>query len=346
MKPFAKLRYVIWLVLLLLAGWSLRSIPFNQIGETLRSLQVSDLGYLLLINITIFLLFSSRWWLILRVQGYSPPYFALVSYKLAAFGISYFTPGTQFGGEPMQVYMLEKQHNIPNSTSLAAVSLDKLIELLANFTFLLVGLITIFDVGLLDGIGNPLTIVSMSALIGLPVIYLGALWSVKAPLSRISTWLPHRIKIHPKLTSLSNILKHTEAQISILLRQYPLMVYGILLLSGLIWLLMLAEYWLALSFLGAQISLSQSIIALTAARLAFLTPLPGGLGALEASQVIALQALGFSSSLGISISLLIRGRDILFGLMGLWWGAFLTRRTPYRSPLAAQTIQPKVIHHP
>jgi len=59
--------------------------------------------------------------------------------------------------------------------------------------------------------------------------------------------------------------------------------------------------------------------------------------------MFALSALGFSSALGISLSLLIRARDISFGLAGLWWGAVLTKRTasakaaaPYLEPGAAK----------
>jgi hypothetical protein len=43
-------------------------------------------------------------------------------------------------------------------------------------------------------------------------------------------------------------------------------------------------------------------------------------GALEASQVLALGALGINPSTGISLSLLIRARDIALGGLGLWWG--------------------------
>jgi uncharacterized protein (TIRG00374 family) len=84
-----------------------------------------------------------------------------------------------------------------------------------------------------------------------------------------------------------------------------------------VWVGMVYEYWLLTNFLGLRLSVIQSISALTAARLAFLTPLPGGLGVLEASQVLAMQTLGLDPSYGVSISLLIRLRDILFGLAGL-----------------------------
>ena len=55
-------------------------------------------------------------------------------------------------------------------------------------------------------------------------------------------------------------------------------------------------------------------------------PLPGGLGTVEAAQMLALTQLGFDPAIGLSASLLIRGRDVLLGLAGLWWGNhFLTK---------------------
>jgi len=46
-------------------------------------------------------------------------------------------------------------------------------------------------------------------------------------------------------------------------------------------------------------------------------PLPGGLGALEASQVFALGAFGQPASAAISLTLLMRARDTLNGGIGL-----------------------------
>jgi uncharacterized membrane protein YbhN (UPF0104 family) len=51
--------------------------------------------------------------------------------------------------------------------------------------------------------------------------------------------------------------------------------------------------------------------------LAFLLGLPGGLGALEASQVLALGWFGQPAAVAISIALLMRGRDLLNGGLGL-----------------------------
>ena len=78
-----------------------------------------------------------------------------------------------------------------------------------------------------------------------------------------------------------------------------------------------------------------AIISLTAARIAFLTPLPGGLGALEASQVFAMGALGFNPALGISISLWIRSRDVLLALLGLGLAGMFSNQS-IAQPLPSQ----------
>ena len=50
------------------------------------------------------------------------------------------------------------------------------------------------------------------------------------------------------------------------------------------------DFALALRFIGLQLPLVEIVGALTIARIAFLVPTPGGLGALEASQMLAMQA--------------------------------------------------------
>ena len=118
----------------------------------------------------------------------------------------------------------------------------------------------------------------------------------------------------------TGLVRTSERQAADVCRQHPGTLWLAVLVSMVSWLLMVAEYWLALHFLGATLTAAQTIIALTAARVAILFPLPGGLGALEASQVLAMQLLGLDPAIGLSLSLLIRARDIMFGGVGLWWG--------------------------
>ncbi len=83
---------------------------------------------------------------------------------------------------------------------------------------------------------------------------------------------------------------------------------------------MVGEYWLILQLLGTELTLLQTLAALAMARLAILFPLPGGLGVLEASQVVAMTVLGLDPAIGLSAGALIRLRDVQLGGLGLWWG--------------------------
>ncbi len=80
---------------------------------------------------------------------------------------------------------------------------------------------------------------------------------------------------------------------------------------------MVTEYALITSFLGINLHGWQTFAAWTTSWLAFLVPLPGGLGALEASQVFTLGAFEISAALAIGVALLIRARDLLIGGLGL-----------------------------
>jgi uncharacterized membrane protein YbhN (UPF0104 family) len=63
-----------------------------------------------------------------------------------------------------------------------------------------------------------------------------------------------------------------------------------------------------------------ALVTVVAARLAFLVPVLGGLGALDAGQALILPALGLDPALGLAACCLLRGRDLI--LVGL--GAGLT----------------------
>ena len=111
----------------------------------------------------------------------------------------------------------------------------------------------------------------------------------------------------------------SETQMTTLCQQNSGALLGAIGISALTWGVMIAEFYAMASFLGVSLSLAQLIALLTAARVAFLLPLPGGLGTLEASQVWALELMGFNPAVGLGLSLLIRLRDVSLGLLGLWW---------------------------
>jgi hypothetical protein len=331
-----KLRWIVWLGLPL-ALWRLaRQLPAQELGQTFKALSLTGLAALVAFNLCAMTFFSGRWWLILRALGYRLSYFALFRYRMSAFSISYFTPGTQFGGEPLQVYALERQHGLPRPAALASVALDKLFELLANFTFLAIGVALILQQSFLKETAPLLATGWIAGLLLLPLAYLLALGSGCAPLTCLIVRLPERLAQKARMVRLKALTQETESQITALVRGKPRAVLAIGLASLWIWALSLAEYWLAARVFGASLSLGQAVFALTVARLAFLTPVPGGLGALEAGQVLAFQALGYSPALGLALSLWIRVRDVALGALGFTWGALLAQSDPVFS-LSSET---------
>jgi hypothetical protein len=234
--------------------------------------------------------------------------------------VTYFTPGPQFGGEPLQVYLLNQREGMKTSTAAASVTVDKLLELLANFTFLLVGITVILFGGTLNGATRIELILLPALLLLVPAAYLVALRLGLLPISSLLRILRDRFLKSLSIDRFIQTLKETEYQVSEFCQENTLLLIVAATLSVGIWVLMVFEFSLMMRFLGVGLNLTQVLIALTAARIAFLLPLPAGLGTLEAGQVMAMGLIGVNPVFGVSLSLLIRARDVILGSIGLWLG--------------------------
>ncbi|HEX7974460.1 MAG TPA: lysylphosphatidylglycerol synthase transmembrane domain-containing protein [Anaerolineales bacterium] len=313
---------LLWLATLALLAWALHEVRTADLREILSRLGAWQALLLILLDIGVFALISARWRLLLGAQGYPVPFSRILVYRLVAHGINYFTPGPQVGGEPAQVYFLQKKHGVPAPQAIASVSLDKILELLANAVFLLVGLYAALREGLFVK-SFPLEALSpVGAMLALLLVYSAALWAGRTPLA----WLFGRLaeRFH-SLERIGQVAASAEQQISRSCRQQPRIILQASLLSSVAWVAMLLEYWLAARFLGLELNPGQAIAAITAASVAFMSPIPGALGVLEAGQVFVMQALGVNPVFGISISLWIRMRDIALGGSGLLLGSIFSQ---------------------
>jgi uncharacterized protein (TIRG00374 family) len=305
-----------WLALLvLLLGWALKNAPLADIWASLRQLEAWQAAVLLAFNLGIFALITMRWWIIVRAQNSKVPFYPLLGFRLAAYGLSYFTPGPQVGGEPLQIIYLQKHYGLTYARATSAVIMDKLLEFLANFLLIAVGIYAIFRVGLLSGSSGLATsaLIPLAAVLLWPLAHILLLANGRYPLSALLRAIPARFAAL-KLVRLVIISEHMAGAFT---RRHPRALLASLAVSLLSLCGMLVEYGLMLTFLHVQLGFWQTLAALSALLLSFLMPLPAGLGALEASQVLAMTALGYSAAIGISLSLLIRARDILLGGFGL-----------------------------
>ncbi len=309
-----------WALVALLLWLALKDVSWGELGVVLGRLQAWQIAVLVLVNAGIVLLFGARWWLILRAQGTPVPFFLAAGYRLAAFAVSYLTPGPHFGGEPLQVALLRRRHAVPAGQAIASIGLDKLLELCANFAFLTFGVAVLLNGGLIDGrLGAYGLIISLFLLL-LPLAYLAALAFGAAPLTRLVPPVFHAV--HGTFWDrVRTVIVASEKEAGRFVSAQPATFIAAVLLSGVVWAALLFEYSLVIAYLGLHFNLWQILSLVTGARIAILLPLPAGLGAMEAALVLLSQVLGEGAAVGAGISLLIRARDLTSGLVGLGLGA-------------------------
>lgn len=316
---------------LALLWFVVRRVAWIDLRHVLADLRPLRLIPLLVMNGLILLAFNARWWLFLRAQGYTPPFLALLRYRLAAFGVSYFTPGPHTGGEPLQILLVQRNHHVPGDVALASVALDKIFDLTFNFSFLLISLTMALRSTLLaDRLGPE----SILYILWWPLLLIALLiaWRCGAhPFTQLLRWSAFKFRtllwiekrpISQRIGQLGRKLyagiQRSEARMVTLCRERGrwLLIAG--LISAASWVLLIIEFWMATNVLALDLTLTEAVLVLAATRVAILLPLPAGMGALEASLVLALESLGLTGSAGVALAVLIRLRDVGLGLLGLW----------------------------
>ena len=310
------MRRVLWyLPAVVLLYVALRGMAWGEAWAAVRGVQGWQWGVLLVANGGMLAALFGRWAVILRAQGYPIPLWQIGRMALAGYAVSYLTPGPHFGGEPVQVYLLHTRHGVPLATATAGVVLDKALTLVTSFGFLWLGVLGVVVGGVFGTQVGQEAVGWAGLALAVPLGLLVGWWRGRVPLAALAAVL--RLGHLRPLA----VLAEAEEQIVAFCRHHA-GSFGLASgLSVLSWVLMAAEYWLMAHFLGLSMSLWQVVALLTAVRLSMLLPLPSGLGALEASQIWALQAMGLPPLFGVSLSLLIRLRDMALAI----WGLSLTK---------------------
>jgi uncharacterized protein (TIRG00374 family) len=313
-KPALRL-FAVYSVLAVLLYFALRNVPLDDIWSTLGQLQPWQVAILFGLNLLIYALITLRWWIIVRAENKLIPYFPLLLVRVAVFGVSYFTFGPHVGGEPLQVFYLQRKYKFTFTHATASVIMDKLLELLANFFLLAVGLTAIFQAGILSTNGSN-SWLSLSGLVILclwPPVHIIFLYKQKYPVSAILRSIPF-IKKDAKVM---RFIAASERLAGAFCRRHLSSLLFAIAISLCAAVGMVSEFALIVNFLNIQLPFWQTVAAWTAGWLALLAPLPAGLGALEASEVFALGTFGVSAASAIGVTLVMRGRDILIGGLGL-----------------------------
>ena len=321
LSPLIGWRGLLLFLGLALAWHALRVMPWDQAWEQVTGMGAGALLILLGLNMMMLPLMTVRWWQLLRMLGAPVGLCTVCAYRFAGNAVSYLTPGPHFGGEPLLIYLLRKRQGIGLPAAATSVALDRILELLASIVVLSLSLIMLTVSGSGPFAGRwalPLAVTLAAAVAAL----LAALCMGKRPLSRICHFfirlcgMAHCVPTGFAGPLLEALIEGETLTESLLRRHRRLFLLANLYSLG-HWLGVFVEFWLMAALLGYSLSFLQLLTVVIAARLAFFTPLPAGLGVLESTLPWVTAALGLGNVLGLSLCLLIRVRDILFSLAGL-----------------------------
>ncbi len=309
-------RLLLLLAALVLAWFALRGVAWAEAWRLLAGLGPAAILIILALNLVMLPVMTARWWLLLKTLGSPVGLPAVCGYRCGANAVSYLTPGPHFGGEPLLVYLLHKRHGIPLTTATTSVALDRLLELSASMAVFTLCLVPLSSVGggffvLAAGWELALVIAAAAAC----AAFQAALFSGGKPCSRLFSFLGRRFD---KTGRFLEGVRRGETMAEALFRRNRRQFILANLLSLCHWLTVFAEFWLMAYLLGFSLSFGHLAAVVLVTRLAFLTPFPAGIGVLESALPWLTVILGLGGAPGLSLCLIIRFRDALFSLAGLF----------------------------
>lgn len=322
---FKLLTLTLWLLAFLLAGWTLARLPLQDIAASLAIPTAGQwLGWIVL-NLLIIGVFARRWQVLTTMLGIPVGFGRLLQIRQAGQTVSFLTPGPQFGGEPLQIWWLYQRCALPVHKAVLALGLDRFMELWINFAVLLLGVLVLVPAGVTMAEAPQILLILLLVLTALTL----ASWLVLRQPRWLGEKLEHlalRWQQHPRLHQLRGHwqLLRSDLQQSVS-NQKPALASAFML-SLLGWALLFGEFALLLGFFDLALDLQGFLLIIVALRLAFLLPLPGAIGALEAAILWSFELLQLPVSAALGVIALMRLRDAVVLLAGL--GCLWSLRTP------------------
>jgi uncharacterized protein (TIRG00374 family) len=344
-------RLAVGALAVLLLWLAFRNVSWSELAATLRSASLRYLAMFALLDVAIIVVVCARWSVLLRGYGHPIPMRALMRYRLTMYAVSYISPGPQLGGEVLQVYYPIQRHGVPTSVSLAVAAVDKALEYLGNFTFVMVGVTFALLRERLFGLGNLLAVSVASLFMLVPVVLLVAVARGRHPVSGFvealyravpKRWRGRVAEGTPdggvsKSERLRRTVRSSEDLTAWLFRNRPATLALAVALEGLAWVLIYAQFWVAMTAVHLDPTFGQVTAALMLVFASFVVPVPGAVGAMEAGLVFALTAFGYTPAQALSVAIIMRIRDLVNVTIGLLFGgASLWKRTPSMSSTVKQ----------
>lgn len=294
----------------------LARVGFGNVVQTLILFGVWPFIIFVAISLINFTFYVLRWRIIL---GLSQPsrfpisFWRLYLHRMSGYAFMYLLPMSVFGSEPIRVGLLHAD-GVPLKRATSSVVIDLAFEFTAFVIFIALGLaLALFERVDLGGSGL-LIIAALGLFIALIISFYWATVTGRGFFRLLFRFF--RLHERKGFHRLDRWLGGMEAQMTDFFNGHPLALSGLLSLSILSVSFKAFENWFIALNLGAALTLSQALLTSTIPGLAFLIPVPGGLGFFEAGSTGLFALLGIPIS-AVVLVLIIRLRDIIFITIGV-----------------------------
>jgi uncharacterized protein (TIRG00374 family) len=239
--------------------------------------------------------------------------------RLAGHAISYLTPSSHIGGEPVRALMVGHRNR---RISFASVIVDKTTEIMTMILLMCTGVVLGLTRISLPGKSWIMLVAAILSVGGLTaLVYFKQRTGLFAWVQNLLT----KLRISPRiLIKNADRIKETDQYISRFHKQHPGAFFAVFFLYlglGLAWTL---EIQITLRLLGvSSVSFSDCFLIMSLGNLAFLLPaIPAAIGTYEATYVGIFLLLGLGSGTAIALTLIRRILAILWAGVGLLAMAF------------------------
>lgn len=286
----------------------------GEIWYTLQQFKLLHFFIFLFLSLLNFMLYTFRWHIILsKLQKSKISFLKLFMHRMSGFAISYITPTAQTGGEPLRVMLLQKD-GISSKTSTSSVIIDKGLEFATLFIFISIGM----SIALIDGsLSNTLKIVFFCLLVILISLIFWFYFSSLKNIGFFSSILrAFRLNKFKKVQTFEEKVIEIEQEMTSFYKKHSRSFFLLIFISIIITSFLLLEHWLVAKFMGVSLSFTQTFLVSTIPYIAFMIPIPGGIGLLEGGHSAMFALLGISINAFVLV-FIIRIRDLFFVFIGL-----------------------------
>lgn len=299
---------------LLMVGSIFKKIPFLEVKQAFEEATIPVVVGFILVSVLMMALLTWRWQVIVNIRK-KVPLWRLMQYKIVGYGVSFITPAAKVGGEPLRAMMLQRE-GFTFKDGFSTVAIDKIIDLTTSGFLFILGILVAISSFALPGKATLFLMIITVVIIAIIIWFYFMMISDKNVLLTIFRFL--RLDKFPKLKKAEDNIIELDRLLVSFYKHNKKVFNKAMLISAIAWLLMFAEYELALMLVGINtISFGGLFLIIAMMGAAYLIPVPLALGVLEAGQVSVFSILKLGSAAGVGLATLIRARDFMWTIVAI-----------------------------